>query len=225
VLLLEAGIPVPTQRLLATLWPDAPPRRARQSLHNQVKRLRDTLGEDGRTRLRTAPDGYVLDAADSELDIRLFAALEHAGRAALKEGDWDRAERLLSESLALWRGEPLCDLPERIAFSAAAEHWRARRLQATRWHLDALLHVGRPAETLATLATLTRDHPLDEGLRGQLMLALYRCHRQADALAVFDETRRVLVDELGIEPGEDLQRLHHQILRADSALASPPLPP
>jgi DNA-binding SARP family transcriptional activator/tetratricopeptide (TPR) repeat protein len=223
-LLLEASTPVPAGRLLDTVWPDAPPDRARQALQNQVKRLRDALGVDGRVRLRTAPDGYVVDVADSELDIRLFAALADAGRAALKEGDPNRAERLLGEGLALWRGEPLCDLPERPAFTAAAEHWRARHLQATRWHLDALLRVGRPAEALVPLTRLARDHPLDEALQGQLMLALYRCHRQADALAAYDETRRLLVNELGIEPGEYLQRLHHQILRADSALAGPAAP-
>jgi len=218
-LLLHAGTPVSTDRLIDALWTGEPPRLARQALHNQVKRLRDVLGDEVASRLGTAADGYLLDLAEEELDTRRFAALESAGRKAADAADWERAADLSTEALSLWRGEPLSDLPDRSEFTDAAEHWRARRLQAERLRLDALHHLGRHADLPGPLAKLIREHPLDEGLRGQLMLALFLGNRQAEALAVFDETRRILVDQLGIEPGPELRRLHQRILRADSTLA------
>ncbi|WP_051450936.1 AfsR/SARP family transcriptional regulator [Actinospica robiniae] len=220
-LLLEAGTPVSTDRLIGALWSGTPPRLAKQALHNQVKRLRDALGEPAGRRLATGADGYLFEATEDELDILRFAALESAGRAAADAGDWAAAAGAFADALALYRAQPLADVPERPVFVDAAEYWRARRFQATRRHLDALRRLGRHDELPDPLTELIREHPLDEGLRGQLMLALFLGNRQAEALAVYEQTRRLLVDELGIEPGPQLRRLHSRILRSDQTLAPP----
>lgn len=211
VLLLHANKVVSTDRLVDALWGDSPPKTAVTSLQNTISQLRKLLGPDI---LVTRAPGYVLKIDPECLDLARFERLVASARGA------DPAERaaLLREALALWRGDPL---PE-LAFESFAEgeirSLEELRLAAVEQRIDADLEVGRHAEVVAELETLVRRHPLRERLRSQMMLALYRAGRQADALQAYQEARQVLVAELGIEPGPALQELHAAILRQEARL-------
>jgi len=222
ILLLDANKPVPTERLVAALWGDRPPATATASLHNHVNRLRQRLGEDGPERIRLVAPGYQISVRAGELDLHDFTVLYRRGREAHQARQWDSAARELSAMLKLWRGEPLAD----VAYPVLTEADRARlsdmRLQALDWRIDADLHLGRHAEVTAELRTLSGAHPLVEAFPAHLMLALYRCGRQADALGVYEQTRALLSEELGIEPGPGLSGLHQRILLQDPELLRTP---
>jgi DNA-binding SARP family transcriptional activator len=211
LLLLDAGRVVSTDRLIDLLWGEHPPPTAGTSLQNFVSQLRKTLGAGVVT---TTPPGYRLEIAPEQLDLERFHRLVERAKAA------PAAERAiqLRAALALWRGPALADL----TFEPFAEQEAARleelRLGALEERLDADLASGRHAEVVGELESLVREHPLRERLRGLLMLALYRSERQAEALDVYRDARRHLVDKLGIEPGSALQDLHSAILRQDSRL-------
>jgi DNA-binding SARP family transcriptional activator len=211
VLLLDAGRVVSSDRLIDLLWEEHPPLTAATSLHNFISRLRKLLGADV---LVTKAPGYQLEIEPQQLDLERFRQLVEDAKQCPPQ---ERATKL-REAQALWRGPPLADL----AFESFAGHEASRleelRLAALEDRFDADLDCGRHAELVGELESLVRDHPLRERLHGHLMLALYRSGRQAEALAVYQETRRRLVDELGIEPGGPLQRLHSAILRHDSQL-------
>jgi DNA-binding SARP family transcriptional activator len=205
VLLLRAGEVVSTDALIESVWGESAPRTASTALQNSVSALRKALGPEV---IRTRPPGYVLDVDGDALDLHRFERLvrEAAGSDAAERA------RMLGEALALWRGEPL---PE-FAFEAFAPDIRRLdelRLVTQEEKVDAELESGRAAELVPELEALVARHPLRERLRGQLMLALYHSGRQADALRAFQDARRVLVDELGLEPSPQLQELHAQILR------------
>jgi DNA-binding SARP family transcriptional activator len=211
LLLLEAGRVVSTDRLIDLLWGEKPPATAATSLQNFVSQLRKTVGPEV---LATRPPGYRLEIAPEQLDLERFRRMVEAAKAAPPT---ERATQLRA-ALALWRGPALADL----AFEPFAEHEAARleelRLAALEERLDADLESGAHAELVGELESLVREHPLRERLRGQLMLALYRSERQAEALDAYRDARRQLVDELGIEPSSALQDLHSAILRQDSRL-------
>ena len=200
-LLLRANEVVGQDRLVDALWGESPPATAVTALHGYVSRLRRLLGA---ARLETRPPGYVLHVAPDELDLHRFRDLLAQDRHA--------------EALALWRGPALADL----AFEDFAQGEIARleelRLSALEGRFERELADGRHAELVGELAAAVRAHPLRERLAGQLMLALYRSGRQAEALAAYSEARTTLVEELALEPGEELRELQRRILVHDPAL-------
>ncbi len=219
ILLLHRGEVVPADRLIEDLYGKRPPRTAAKSLQAHVSRLRKALG-DG-LRLRTASGGYVLEVPHGNLDLDRFEELVDRGRRAHARGDANAASAALTEALALWRGPAFADF--RYADFAQAEIARLdeRRLAILEDRIDADLVLGRHADLVGELETLVAEHPLRERPRGQLMTALYRCGRQAEALDVYTETRRLLTDELGLEPSETLKQLQRAILEHDPSLVAP----
>ena len=219
VLLVHADEPVATDRLIDALWGEAPPPTASRSLHNLVSGLRKSLG-DGR--LITHPrGGYQLSLNGDEVDAATFETLSSDGREALTAGDPRHGGQLLRDALALWRGPAFGELAYEPALHADVARLEELRLVAVEDRVDADLALGRHAKLVAELEALIVEHPLRERLRGQLILALYRSGRQADALRAYTDTRRHLVDELGIEPSPALRDLERQVLEQDPALDPP----
>ena len=216
LLLLHADQVVSRDRLIDELWGEAPPATAGKIVQVYVSRLRKQLGE---ARLLTRAPGYVLRADPAELDLGRFECLVAEARRA----DTETAAEKLRAALALWRGPPLADLAfERFAQAEIV------RLEELRWaalelRIDADLAAGRATELIGELEALIAEHPLRERLRAQLMLALYRCARQAEALEAYRRARRDLADGLGLEPGDELRRLQQAILRQDPELDLAPV--
>ena len=211
-LLLHPNRVVSSEQLVDLVWGDDPPAAALGSLHNHVLRLRRQLGD----RLVTRSPGYLLRVEPGELDLDRFRRLVEEARAV----EPSEAAALLHEALALWRGGPLADLAAEPAGAAAAS-LAELRLEALENRIDADLALGRHATLVPELDALVAEQPFREPLRGQLMLALYRSGRQADALEAYGAARGTLVEELGTEPGAQLQELHRAILRQDADLAGP----
>jgi class 3 adenylate cyclase/tetratricopeptide (TPR) repeat protein len=200
VLLVNANELVSSERLIDALWGDRPPATAQSALQVHVSQLRKLLGAE---RIETGPSGYRLVVGPDELDSSRFERLLADGRG--------------EEALALWRGRPLAEFEREPWAAGEVARLEALRLAADEARIEAALARGEaPA---AELEALVRAQPFRERPRGQLMRALYRAGRQADALAVYQETRKLLVEELGIEPGPELQELHRQMLNHDPALA------
>lgn len=211
ILVLNAGRVVSTDRLIDQLWGEDAPRTAGTSLQNFISQLRKTLGSD---RLVTRPPGYLLAAEPHETDLGRF---EQSMREARNLPSEERATKL-REALELWRGPPLADLTFESFAQAEIRRLEELRLAAIEERIEADLELGDHAELVGELQTLAEQNPLRERLRGQLMLALYRSGRQAEALQAYHDARRALVDELGIEPSPALQHLHASILRQEVAL-------
>lgn len=203
-LLLHAGQAVPADRLIDELWGDEPPDAARNSLQVRVSTLRRTLGRD---RIISSPDGYLIQVDPGELDLLRFEELTARG------GRDD-----LDEALALWRGSPLPEFRDERWAAPAIARLEELRLAAVENRLEADLELGRHTQVIGELEALVTDYPLRERLRAQLMLALYRAGRQAEALEVYREGRSALVEQLGIEPGPILQELERSMLRQDASL-------
>ena len=220
-LLLSAGQVVSLDTLAETLWDGESPTGARGALHSAVQRLRSTLGPSGGSLIETRPPGYLIKVDDAGLDIREFSVLAARGHAAAEAGTWAQAASLLREALGRWRGEPLADVPSQVLRDREVPSLAEQRLHALAARIDADLHLGRHGEVVAELRQLVADHPLQEQFHAQLMLSLYRTGRQADALAAYQVVRRVLADQLGIDPGPGLRLLHQRILAADSELLLP----
>ena len=214
LLLLHANRVLSRDRLIDELWGDEPPATAVTSLQVYISRLRKLLPPD--TLLTRAP-GYLLEVEPQELDLRCFERLLTEGHEALAQGDPERAARVLHQALELRRGPALAE----FAFEPFAQNEIGRledlRLTAVEERLEADLALGRHADVIGELEALVTENPHRERLRGQLMLALYRAGRQAEALEAYQRTRRAL-DELGIEPSEELHRLEKAILTHDIAL-------
>jgi DNA-binding SARP family transcriptional activator len=223
-LLLDAGRVVPAADLAAALWGPAPPASARVSVQNYVRRLRQALGDAGRARIETRPGGYRIIVAPGELDLARFEDLAAAARDAARAGSWADAAARSRAALALWRGEPLADAGSETLALAAVPRLAELRRQALNTRIEADLHAGRHAEVIAELVALIAADPLRERWHGLLMLALYRDDRPGEALAAYEQARRVLAAELGVEPGAGLRKLHGQILAADPELAVPARP-
>jgi DNA-binding SARP family transcriptional activator len=219
-LLLNARKPVPADVLADVVWDGIPPSGAAVTLRSHVLRLRRVLGPRAGARLVTRHPGYLLQAGDDEVDVLRFRCLCRDGGGALREGEWGRADVLLGEALGLWRSSPLADIPSESLRRDEGQDLEAMRLQAEEWRTDAALCLGRHAELIPGLQFLATHHPLRERFHCQLMMALYRCGRQAEALAAYQHARDILVEELGIEPGPGLQDLHQRMLSADPALAA-----
>jgi DNA-binding SARP family transcriptional activator len=217
-LLLSAGRVVSVDALAESMWEGQPPAGARGALHSAVQRLRSTLGPSGADLVETRPPGYLITVEDGELDVRAFSLLAARGHAAAEAGSWAQAADLLREALGLWRGEPLADVPSQLLRDREVPPIEDQRLQALATRIDADLHLGRHGEVVAELRQLVAAHPLQEQFHAQLMLSLYRSGRQADALAAYQDVRRVLADQLGIDPGPELTVLHQRILAADGEL-------
>jgi DNA-binding SARP family transcriptional activator len=219
-LLLHANEPVSSERLVDQLWGEKPPKTAVASLQNYVSRLRKSIGYE---RLRLEPGGYVLRVDPERFDLARFDRLVTEAQTAPAT---ERAE-LLRAAISLWRGEPLEDLAFEEFAQAEIAQLSERLLTAIESRIAADLELGRGAELVDELEGLIAAHPLRERLRAQLMLALYRAGRQADALEAYREARRVLQDELGLDPSEELRSLERRILEHDPALftaAAPPVP-
>ncbi|HEY2577508.1 MAG TPA: BTAD domain-containing putative transcriptional regulator [Streptosporangiaceae bacterium] len=216
-LLLSQGQAVSLEDLAETLWGPGPPPTARVTIQNHVMRLRRALGAEG-ARITTRPPGYRIRADASELDVSRFETMLSAARAAARNQSWDSAAREAREALALWRGEPLADVDSQLLAMREVPRLAELRLQALETRVSADLRLGRHAEVITELRQLTSAYPLREQLHADLMLALYRADRQAEALAAYQHARKVLVDEIGSEPGTRLQEVHRRILAADPAL-------
>ncbi|HEX3924501.1 MAG TPA: BTAD domain-containing putative transcriptional regulator [Streptosporangiaceae bacterium] len=220
-LLVHAGKAVPADALAEVIWAGAPPVGAAITLRSHVSRLRRVLGPGAGARVLTRHPGYLLEAGEEEVDLLRFAALCQQGGAAIRAGAWARAWGLLSQALALWRGEPMADIPCGPLHREEVPRLEQMRLQAVEWRTDAGLHLGRQAELVPESQMLAARHPLREGFHAQLMLALYRCGRQAEALAAYQQARKILIEELGTGPGPGLRELHRRILTEDPALGAP----
>lgn len=221
VLLLRANEVVPREALIDELWGEGVPERALQQLNVRLSRLRRSLENGGESPLVTTPGGYLLRVAPGELDLHSFQQLVEKGRQALRDGDPQRASECLREALSLWRGQALSDLNHEPFARVELDRLEELRLAALEDRVEADLALGRHGEVVSELEALIAHHPLRERLRGQLMLALYRSGRQADALRAYRDTRRELVEELGLEPGPSLRDLENKILRQDVTLDGP----
>jgi DNA-binding SARP family transcriptional activator len=218
ILLLCRGEAVSSDRLIDQLWGERPPVTAAKTLQGYVSHLRKALGDDV---LLTRGGGYLLVAAPGQVDAERFDVMAADGRRALADGDAARARELLDGALGLWRGEPLADL----AYEPFAQREIARldeaRLAALEDQIEADQMLGHDRDVIGELEGLVALHPDRERLLGQLMLALYRCGRQTDALAAYRKGRDALDDELGLEPGPQLRALEQRILTHDPALEGP----
>nr|WP_280524624.1 BTAD domain-containing putative transcriptional regulator [Streptomyces eurocidicus] len=221
-LLLRGGRTATAPELVDALWGDEPPHAALAALRTYASRLRKAFGPDADT-LISESGGYAIRTGHGCLDTDRAEHLATHAEKARTTGDRTRARELINEALDLWDGEPLAGLPGPFAETQRTrlEEWRLTLLE-TRLDLD--LEVGAHAEAVAELTALTAAHPLRERLRELLMLALYRSGRQAEALAVYADTRRLLADELGVDPCPELSELQQRILQADTDLAAVPDP-
>jgi DNA-binding SARP family transcriptional activator len=215
LLLLHANEVVSTDELIDRLWGERPPATASKVVQVQIWRLRKALGGDV---LATRAPGYVLSVDGDELDLTRFERLVAEARGA----EPATAAAKLREALSLWRGAPLADLAYEDFAAAEVARLEELRLVALEERIEADLALGRHAELVPELEALAAEHPLQERLRGQLMLALYRSGRQADALAAYRRARELLLEELGLDPSPPLQELERAILAHDPLLGAPP---
>ncbi len=230
MLLLEAGRPVPAQRLVEQVWGEDAPGTALNNLQVQVSALRRALRTTAplvatdEPVLQACHGGYVLHVPAEAVDVHRFRRLVKQGREALAQASFQEAADVLQDALRLWRAEPLEEFAELTFADLARRRLESEHAAAVTGRIEADLALGRHAALLAELRDLVSRHPEEERLRGQLMLALYRSGQQTEALRVYAEGRQVLADELGVDPGPDLQLLQQQVLRHDPSLL-PPLPP
>lgn len=214
-LMLDVGRPVPVERLVDAVWNDAPPPTARKALQVHVLKLRRAFAATDGFQLRTAGSGYELRVEPDLIDLHRFRRLV----AQARNSPPGRAAEELREALDLRHGPALADLVGGAWADRVASGIEEEVLAALERRIDADLELGRDADLVAELTALVAEHPLRERLRGQLMLALCRSGRTAEALAAFRGLRERLVEEVGIEPGPRLQRLHHAMLNGDPGLA------
>ena len=206
---------MPVGRLIDELWGEEPPETATKALQGYVSQLRKALGAD---RLLTKPPGYSLRIEDGELDLDRFEVLVREGRGLLGAGDSKAAATGFGQALELWRGPPFAEFRAEPFARDAGERLEDVRLAALEERIEADLALGRHARLVPELETLVAREPLRERPREQLMLALYRSGRQADALELYRRTRETLNEELGIEPGLELQELERRMLQHDPTL-------
>jgi DNA-binding SARP family transcriptional activator/class 3 adenylate cyclase len=225
LLLVHSGETLGTDRLIDELWGEQPPTTAAKSVQVHVSRLRKALAAAGRGAtdavLLTREHGYELVVPPDRIDAHRFERLVAEGRSGLVAGRAGHAVAALEEALSLWRGRPLDDLAYEPFAQPEIARFNGLRVAALEHLVDAKLALGRHEEVVGKLEALVAAHPHREGLRAQLMLALYRCDRQADALQAYQDARRTLVEELGIEPGERLRELERAVLKQDPGLAAP----
>ena len=220
-LLLHANEFVARERLIDELWGESPPPTARKAVNVYVSQLRKALARNGHDPITTADGGYRLEVDAERLDAARLQQLLATARERAAAGELEAAAELLREALALWRGPALAGLLLESHGRDEIAQLDELRLTALMDRIDCDLALGRHDQVLGELHVLVGEHPLRERLRAQLMLALYRAGRQAEALEAYQQARQTLVEELGIEPSEPLQRLQQAILRHDPSLETP----
>ncbi|MGC7098595.1 BTAD domain-containing putative transcriptional regulator [Amycolatopsis lurida] len=214
VLLSRPGRPVADDALAEAIWGGDQPKSAAKNVQTYVHRLRQRLGDPARiTRQGT---GYLVHAARDELDVTRFEDLTDVARAALAAGDLERARHHFDQALGLWRGPAFAGIADVLALTSEAARLDESRLGVLEERIDVDLRLGRHGELLGELTALTMEHPFRERMWAQLMLALHRCGRRADALLAYRQVRAVLAEETGLEPGQRLRDLHQTILGDDS---------
>jgi DNA-binding SARP family transcriptional activator/tetratricopeptide (TPR) repeat protein len=214
-LLLHANQPVSADRLADVVWDGAPPRGYPATLRSYVMRLRRALGSPVATRLATRDPGYLVRLADRELDVSRFEQLCQDAGSALRAGAWADASSTASAALALWRATPLADVPSLVLRSTWIPRLEQLHLQVNEWRVEAQLRLGHHEPLVPALRDLTARYPLRENLHAALMRALAGTGQQAQALDAYQQARRILVEELGIEPGAELRDVHRRILAGD----------
>jgi DNA-binding SARP family transcriptional activator len=214
-LLIADGNLVSDTQLSGLLWGDRPPATLNAQIYNGVWRLRKTLG--GAVTIARRSPGYLMRIGTSRFDLLEFERLATLGQSALRAARYDDAMRYLRAALALWRGPALADVTPYLA-DAEAPRLEEARISALESRIEAELAAGRHAHVLPELTRLVEQYPLRERFRAQLMTTLYRCDRQGEALTLYERSRRMLADELGVEPGVLLREVHHAIVVADPDL-------
>jgi DNA-binding SARP family transcriptional activator len=221
VLLIRSGQVVSIDQLAAQIWGDNAPRRSTAALQVYVSQLRKFLHREGQpdSPISTRPPGYVLSPGNDPVDVQIFQDYARQGREAARENRHREAVVLFESALSLWRGPALMGLRDSPAIGVFATWLDELYLSCAELLVDSNLALGRHRDLIGSLHVLTSEHPLRESFYRQLMLALYRSERQADALMVYQNARAVLSDELGLEPCQGLRDLQHAILTGDAALS------
>jgi SARP family transcriptional regulator, regulator of embCAB operon len=217
-LLMARGRLVFDSQIIWLLWGHAVPKTVDAQVYTYASRIRKRLGAD-RDLVRQGP-GYLLRGTGHVLDVAEFARLAGRGHAALREGRCGEAADLLRTALTWWRGPALADVTQRLR-DAEADELDEARMAVLEDRIEAELGLGDHAPLVSELSGLVRRHPLRERLRAHLMTALYGCGRRGDALAVYAEGRRILVEELGVDPGPQLAATHQAVLRGEPVCAAP----
>jgi DNA-binding SARP family transcriptional activator len=215
-LLIRANEVVSTDQLTAELWGEEPPRRAMAGLHVYVSQLRKHLvAVTGKQPLLTRPPGYLIQVGSDELDLLVFRRWVQHGRTRMRAGRFDEASVAFRTALGLFRGPVLIDLRNGEVISRFVAWLDELRLECTEMLVASDFELGRHQELVGFLSELVSEHPLHEAFHRQLMLALYRCDRRADALQVYHAARETLTRELGLEPCRSLREMHRSILVDD----------
>ncbi len=220
-LLLNANRVISVDRITEYVWDGAPPPSAAATVRTYVMRLRQSLGEHASARILTRAPGYLLELGEHESDLGQFTAHRRRAAELAERGDLEGSSAELAEALALWREEPLADIPSRTLRDVEGRYLQELRLQTMELRFDAELALLRHAEIVPELVRLVREHPLREALVGKLMLALFRSGRQSEALDLYRRTRVLLVEQLGAEPSADLREVHRHILSAHDRPRTP----
>ena len=214
-LLLRANAPVSREALAEAVWDGAPPAGAQVSLRGHVLRLRRALGAEAGSRIAAREPGYLIRLERGEIDVLEFEALCGETGRALRAADWGEAADRGAHAAALWRGEPLLDVPSQVLRNEFTPRLEQLLVQVREDYIEADLRLGRHAQSVEQLRELTAAYPLRERFHAQLMLALARSGRRSEALDAYQHARRVLVGQLGIEPGSELRDLHESVLNGD----------
>jgi DNA-binding SARP family transcriptional activator/tetratricopeptide (TPR) repeat protein len=221
-LLLSANVPVSPDALAEAVWDGSPPPGAPATLRSHIRRLRRALGPGAAGRITACDPGYLISVREPELDVLCFEAACAEAGAARRAARWPEASAAAARAVELWRGTPLLDVPSQVLRDRFVPRLEQLRLQALEDRAEADLRLGCQDRLIPELRDLAARHPVRERFHGQLMEALARAGRRAEALDAYRQARRALVEELGIEPGPHLRLLHQQILDGDPALAAPP---
>ena len=216
-LILNANRITSVEDLAALVWEESRPSSWQAALHNYIARLRRAMGAAGR-RLLTRSPGYLLELTpETESDLGIFASLSSKAQAAVEMHSWEQAGTLLRAALDLWRGTPLVDVPSETLHREWVPALTEHRLKLLEWRIESDLWLRQETYLVSELRPLVAAHPLRERFSCQLMIALSRSGRQAEALAAYQDVRRQLVAELGIEPGRELQLTHRRVLAGEPA--------
>jgi DNA-binding SARP family transcriptional activator len=219
-LLAHASQPVSRDQLAEIVWDGAAPERAATTLRTYLMRLRRDLGPQAASRVLTRDRCYLVEVGPGEFDVLDLESLFREAGAAVRAADWAAAAKHAHLALALWRGTPLADVPSQTLRDSWLPRLDQQRVQLTEWSIEADLHLGRHEQLVPQLRQLIAEHPVRERFHAQFMQTLMACGRQAEALAAYQDARKVLVEELGIEPGPELRDLQARILAGDSDLAA-----
>lgn len=219
ILLSQANQTVPMTQLIDRLWNDAPPRSATAATHVYISQLRKLLDHDGQNPVVTRAPGYLITLHTDELDLHVFRKLMQHSRTHLKNRRYEDAARTLGTALGMWQGPVLPDLQDNAAVNAYTTWLEELRTECTEMFVETQFIRGRYRETISMLRNLTNQYPLHEPFHQQLITALHRSDRRAEALNAYQRARHIITTELGLEPCQSLQDLHHSILRADHEIA------